>query len=153
MVQIGYRCETCLCWHVSEETARECEHKLGRFISWQYLISNIQNFGKNHASYWGNALAGEVGEVCNLIKKYERDNIDINAKLSLELADVFIYLVLVSQYFRIDLPKAIIDKQEIISKRQSDRVERITKVEICKDHNIANCHIVSCLSKKDRGID
>ncbi len=149
MVQIGYRCETCLCWHVSEEIARDCDHKLGRFISWQDLVSGIKNFGKNHASYWGNALAGEVGEVCNLIKKYERDNIDISAILSLELADVFIYLVLVSQYFRIDLPKAIIDKVKVVDERQVSKIDEIYIDHLCKEHGFLNCVICKDSSKEE----
>lgn len=59
---------------------------------------------------WACALAGEVGEACNLIKKMRRgDNIDLNA-VAEELADVMIYLDLLSARLGIDLEQAIIDK-------------------------------------------
>jgi len=67
---------------------------------------------KRMGSYWGNGLAGEVGEACNLIKKQERDNLDIASyeMLGGELADAFIYLVLTAKYYEIDLEGAIVRK-------------------------------------------
>lgn len=63
-------------------------------------------------SYWGCGLSGEVGEACNLIKKHERDGIDIASydKLGGELADSFIYLVLTAKYFGLDLESCIARK-------------------------------------------
>lgn len=81
----------------------------------------IKNFGRNHASYWGCALAGETGEACNLIKKYERDGLLNKYDLSLELADIFIYLVLTARYFDIDLENAILEKIKIIDERLSNQ--------------------------------
>jgi len=70
--------------------------------------------GVKPASYWGNALAGEVGEACNLIKKFERDGKKITDDLSLELADVFLYCVLTARVFGIDFQKAILRKIGIL---------------------------------------
>lgn len=87
-------------------------------MEFKELTSKIRNFGKDSASYWGNALAGEVGEACNLIKKHERDKLDISDSLPKELADIFIYLELTAQYFNIDLEEEVIKKLDIISKRK-----------------------------------
>lgn len=82
------------------------------------IKSKIKNFGKDHPTYWGCALAGEVGEACNLIKKFERDGIDIKVKLADELADVFIYTELTAQVFGINLEQAIINKLKVIDDRR-----------------------------------
>ena len=85
---------------------------------------------KPYGSYWGNAFAGEVGEVCNLIKKLERDNIELSTSkwnegqiktygelLSEELAGSFIYLTLIARYYRIDLESSIINEISKVNKR------------------------------------
>ncbi len=99
--------------------------KYGRVIKiskrFEEIINMIENFGCNHPSYWGCALAGEVGEACNLIKKHERDGIDIKDELGEELGDVFIYTVLTAHYFGINLEKEIIKKIEIIKERRKEK--------------------------------
>lgn len=87
-------------------------------ITFEGLTLLIDNFGCDHASYWGCALAGETGEACNLIKKHERDGIDIKEELGLELADIFIYLVLTAQHFEIDLLDSILTKIKIVKERK-----------------------------------
>ena len=84
------------------------------------ITKKIENFGKNHASYWGCALAGEVGEACNLIKKHEKDGLEIKELLKEELADIFIYLELTARFFNIDLEKAILDKIEVVKGRREN---------------------------------
>lgn len=74
---------------------------------------------------WGNALAGEVGELCNLIKKMRRHELElardetlpleITRKMAKELADVAIYLDLTAQYYNIDLEVAIQEKFNEVS--------------------------------------
>ena len=88
------------------------------------IIKQIKNFGKPSDLYWSNALAGEVGEFCNLIKKFNRGDIKtdfdlsiFNTDISNELADIFIYLVLNARFHFIDLESAIIRKIKIIDKR------------------------------------
>ncbi len=102
---------------VSQE--RDGDGKAGG-LTFTSIISRVQNFGKNHLSYWGCALAGEVGELCNLIKKIERDDIPIDLeKIRLELADIFIYVAIMSRdVFKIDLEQAILDKLQIVKKRR-----------------------------------
>ena len=66
---------------------------------------------------WGCALAGEVGEACNLLKKARRGTkIDIEA-LADELADVFTYLDLLAARHGIDLAEAVVRKFNDVSCR------------------------------------
>lgn len=74
---------------------------------------------------WGNALAGEVGEACNIIKKIDRGDPGIGKnELADELADVLGYLVLVADHAGIDLEAAAIDKFN----RVSDRIGSTVKI-------------------------
>lgn len=70
---------------------------------------------------WTVAMMGEAGEFCNLVKKNNRLNAgikdykgetfeQIQAKMKDELADTFVYLILVAKAAQIDLEAAIIDK-------------------------------------------
>lgn len=66
-------------------------------------------------SEWGNATAGEVGELCNVIKKIHRGDFSLeqaNEKelIANEAADVVIYLDLLCQKAGIDLGTAIVNK-------------------------------------------
>lgn len=90
-------------------------------MDFKKIEMKIENFGKNHYSYWGNALAGETGELCNIIKKIERDNIDpdkFQNEIKEELADVFIYTALIARVFHIDLEQSILEKLKIIEIRR-----------------------------------
>lgn len=64
---------------------------------------------------WGNATAGEVGELCNVIKKIHRGDYTLQEANDKELiadeaADVVIYLDLLCQKAGIDLGIAIVNK-------------------------------------------
>ncbi|MDJ1494176.1 MazG-like family protein [Cytophagaceae bacterium DM2B3-1] len=62
------------------------------------------------ATDWGCAVAGEVGEMCNLIKKLRRGHgIDIK-DIAKEAADVVIYLDMLCQKLKIDLRTFIATK-------------------------------------------
>lgn len=78
---------------------------------------------------WANALTGEVGEACNVIKKLRRIDIgqpgvmdppeaELRSMLADELADVFLYLDLLAGYYGVDLPAAIASKFNRVSERQ-----------------------------------
>jgi NTP pyrophosphatase (non-canonical NTP hydrolase) len=82
---------------------------------------------------WGCALAGEVGEACNFIKKLRRlgkvDNAllrdepnkkqkDFIKEIGKELADVILYADLLADCLGIDLGKAVIEKFNEISDRR-----------------------------------
>jgi len=78
-------------------------------------------------SDWFTALAGEVGEAGNVIKKLNRvrDGIignketheQLDQQLADELADVYLYLDLLAQAADVDLPAAIIRKFNAVSDR------------------------------------
>ena len=48
-------------------------------------------------NYYGVALAGEVGELCNFIKKQHRDSVDTTEDQMKEIADVYTYLDLLAE--------------------------------------------------------
>lgn len=71
-------------------------------------------------SYLGVALAGEVGEVCNDIKKFVRgdfDFVELRNRLRGELPDVLIYLVMLAGVMGIDLEAAWEEKKEYNERR------------------------------------
>lgn len=70
--------------------------------------------------YLATALAGEVGETCNLIKKWYRDSWtleQIQNELAKELPDILIYLVMLAGAANIDLDKAYEAKKEYNNER------------------------------------
>jgi NTP pyrophosphatase (non-canonical NTP hydrolase) len=82
---------------------------------------------------WSNAMAGECGEACNAVKKLRRletmtmgahnggetDRETLVAKLAEELADTFLYGVLVAAYYDIDLTAAIVEKFNLVSEESA----------------------------------
>jgi NTP pyrophosphatase (non-canonical NTP hydrolase) len=48
------------------------------------------------------ALAGEVGELCNMIKKRWRDGVDLTEDIRDEIADCRVYLELIAKCFDIE---------------------------------------------------
>src|SRR5258708_28406504 len=52
---------------------------------------------------WGGALAGEVGELCNFLKKMSRGDKIPKKKLAHEIADIHTYLSLLSDQLDIDV--------------------------------------------------
>jgi NTP pyrophosphatase (non-canonical NTP hydrolase) len=78
---------------------------------------------------WSNAMAGEAGEACNVVKKIRRHQcgligqldpplIELRIALAEELADVFLYLDLLASKAGIDLPTIIRAKFNEVSERQ-----------------------------------
>lgn len=73
--------------------------------------------------FWSLAMAGEAGEVCNVVKKLERERLEIkgslatNTDLALEVADVYIYLDLLCMSAAIDVPGAIKQKFNVTSEK------------------------------------
>jgi len=71
---------------------------------------------------WACALAGEVGEACNVAKKMRRgDKGEFTKALAKELADVVIYADLLAARMGIDLGEEVVKKfNEVSLKRLSD---------------------------------
>lgn len=66
---------------------------------------------------WGCALAGEVGELCNFLKKRLRGDGLYDYDIAKELADVITYADLLAASLNIDLGQAVIEKFNEVSKR------------------------------------
>lgn len=68
---------------------------------------------------WGNALAGEVGELCNVIKKIDRDGVTPELMLALkhELGDVVAYAALIADKAGYMLEDCVVEKFNIVSDR------------------------------------
>lgn len=73
------------------------------------------------------ALAGEVGELCNMIKKRWRDGVDLTEEIREELADIRVYLELLAKCFDIEGEK-LDDRviQKLIKVAEKHKI-RITK--------------------------
>jgi NTP pyrophosphatase (non-canonical NTP hydrolase) len=80
-------------------------------------------------SDWATALAGEVGEVCDVIKKLNRADIgrpgkndppraELEVELGRELADVLTYAQLTAHRYGIDLAEALVEKFNAVSERE-----------------------------------
>ena len=70
--------------------------------------------------YLATALAGEVGEFCNDVKKWARGSItrtELGNRSKGELADVLIYLVMTAEYLGIDLEQAWNEKKAYNNER------------------------------------
>jgi NTP pyrophosphatase (non-canonical NTP hydrolase) len=95
----------------------------------------FQPCDKWNLSAWGNALAGEVGELCNRIKKLEiAEELAINEDLpgirresvqeiAKELADVVIYADLLAARLGIDLGEAVRQKFNEVSDRVGSQIK------------------------------
>ena len=66
---------------------------------------------------WACALSGEVGELCNFLKKRSRGDKIKKKQLAHEISDIMTYLGLLADNLDIDMEKAIIEKFNIVSKR------------------------------------
>jgi NTP pyrophosphatase (non-canonical NTP hydrolase) len=72
-----------------------------------------------HVTFWATAVAGETGELCNLVKKMVRgDKIPgISEAIGKEAADVVIYIDLLCTHLNINLEAAIVQKFNEVSDR------------------------------------
>lgn len=75
---------------------------------------------QNSPLFLGIALAGEVGETCNDIKKHARgdfDFVELSGRLRNELPDILIYLVMLADQMGINLQTAYDIKKEYNDQR------------------------------------
>ena len=73
-------------------------------------------------SDWACALAGEVGEACNLIKKLRRGEDIPLEDIAKELADVVCYADLLAARLKINLGKSVVNKFNEVSGRVKSKV-------------------------------
>lgn len=74
---------------------------------------------------WGNSMAGEAGEACNVIKKIRRGDYTVDearGNLADELADVVVYLDLLAEAAGIDLGDAVARKFNKVSQRVGSKL-------------------------------
>jgi len=79
-----------------------------------------RGFDKESAPELFMMLSEEIGEMAKAARKYTNIKTDDNSRkpaLEQEIADVFIYLLDICNYFDVDLEKAFRDKEEINKKR------------------------------------
>ena len=88
---------------------------------------------KGSRLYWATSLAGEVGEVCNLVKKEARDDVDLSPRIGEELADVLISTFLMASALGFDLDGFVARKREEIRTRAAD-TSRMRSTPCGKDH-------------------
>lgn len=70
--------------------------------------------------HFGLGIAGEVGELVNLIKKVNRGSVtyaQVRIEMSNEMADVLIYLCDIAETMQIDLAQAVENKRAILIER------------------------------------
>ena len=83
---------------------------------WFYHKANNTDDMISKLQYNAVALAGEVGEFANLVKKVtrqkERLNDEMLAHMKEEVTDVFIYVLLASKLLNMDLEAEFLKKQE-----------------------------------------
>lgn len=92
-------------------------------------VSRVESFGHGgiqdgwNEAEWGCAIAGEVGELCNILKKYIRQIpsdpslAELREKATKELADVVIYADLIAARLGVDLGTAVRDKFNEVSEK------------------------------------
>lgn len=71
------------------------------------------------------ALAGEVGELCNMIKKRWRDDADLSEECRDEIADIRVYLELLAKCFDIEgekLDARVVSKLEKVVEKHKARL-------------------------------
>jgi NTP pyrophosphatase (non-canonical NTP hydrolase) len=73
--------------------------------------------------FWSTALAGEVGELCNFIKKKEYGDKVNKIDIAKEAADIIIYLDLLCTHLEIDLEQSVINKFNEVSQRVNSKIK------------------------------
>src|SRR3989304_2202578 len=92
---------------------------------WQEVFAHTLDWT---ATDFGTALAGEIGEACNILKKLRRGELssqetsDAICSLGYELADAVTYIDLLAQKHGIDLGQAVAHKFNMVSMRRSSTV-------------------------------
>ena len=96
-----------------EKNVQRCEDVFHELYSWSLTD-------------WATAVAGELGESCNIIKKIHRGDFsldEIKDKLADELADTQLYLDLLAARAGIDLSAAVIKKFNEVSDKRGSKIK------------------------------
>jgi len=96
----------------------------GAEIHRRYVAGKWELYGQEDAHYLALSLAGEVGELCNIIKKMWRDGPQHDQQVEevhKELADARSFLELLAMAFNCDLDQAVVRKYEEVRMRLDNR--------------------------------
>ncbi len=105
-----------------EEIARQCMDDSNKWFGDTSVTNSIP--------YMTLAMFGEAGEFANIVKKIERGSLEfgdakVRYDLTMELVDVFIYLMNISALLRVDMYKGYMHKRAYNEKRFSaERAQR-----------------------------
>jgi NTP pyrophosphatase (non-canonical NTP hydrolase) len=85
-----------------EELEKQCLEDSQRWFGDQAASRSLPHFAL--------AMAGEVGEFCNIVKKVDRGSLQfgdatVRHELAMELTDVFVYMLNIAGMMQIDLAK------------------------------------------------
>ena len=104
--------------HLDRESAVHAGLRVFRELNVARCIAAFHNPCEWSETDWACALAGEVGELCNLIKKMRRHEAVLTADLADEIADVLTYLDLLAHRLDIELGPALTRKFDEVSDRR-----------------------------------
>ena len=99
-------------WQFQDTNRLRCEEGFGHQVAWDEPAWPIQN--------WALAIAGESGELCNLIKKCIRGDFTVQEKrieILSELADIITYCDLAVSALDADTGETVWAKFDEVSKR------------------------------------
>jgi NTP pyrophosphatase (non-canonical NTP hydrolase) len=85
-------------------------------VSGNSFYTKIDKHNLHELEHLAVCLTGELGEFCNILKKVTRGDMELSEvkkELDMELVDVFIYLLKISNQFDVDLEKGYLDKLEL----------------------------------------
>ncbi|MFP3424652.1 hypothetical protein [Pseudoalteromonas sp. SIMBA_162] len=92
------------------------EFDLSHSVSGKSFYTKIDEKNLHELEHLAVCLTGELGEFCNILKKVSRGDMllaEVREELDLELIDVFIYLLKISNQFDVDLEKGFLKKLAI----------------------------------------
>jgi len=108
------------------ERQRRFDAKRSTNFSWSGAITEEDS---RHLLHNVVSLAGEVGEIANLVKKLDRGDLEFSLMMEQipeELADVMIYVIKIAYQSGIDLEKAVLEKMDLNETRfPQDSPERV----------------------------
>jgi NTP pyrophosphatase (non-canonical NTP hydrolase) len=110
---------------VLADLAKQCQEDSERWFGDSPIAASIPH----HTL----ALAGEVGELANIVKKIERGSLDlgdgkVRYEIVMELADIFTYLMNLCGLLHIDMMPAYFEKRRVNEERFTrQRGERETR--------------------------
>ncbi len=88
----------------------------------QFIGTKFPPQGQEDIKFLSLALAGEVGELCNIIKKWWRGDGTLNIdEVGEEMSNIRVYLELLSMCFGMDLDQECERKNKIVEQRLIER--------------------------------